>query len=367
VQQNSIEHQESMMGHIHSASRQQGATIIELMIGIAIGLIIVAGMALLFSNTSISRSELEKSSRMIENGRYAIELLEDDIKHAGFYDLLGIPAGYSLNRVDACTTSGNFGFVAGTSVATPLFGYDNSWAANCTTPNGSTERKYRTGTDVLVVRRVASGAPVAPAASSTSSLYLQVSACSKDSTTISPLVLANGQSSSFTLRDKNCGNGAPPTRPVRQFISRVYFVADCNDCTGATDQIPTLKMLELQGNSLVAVPLVEGVEDMQLEYRLDTNGDGIADAFNVKASGIIDDCAGASPAGYCWANVMAVDIYLLARNTELTVGHLDDRTYALGSQTSDVKSISGDDRKFKRHAYTVTAQATNISIQREKP
>lgn len=350
------------MGHIHSASRQQGATIIELMIGIAIGLIIVAGMALLFSNTSISRSELEKSSRMIENGRYAIELLEDDIKHAGFYDLLGIPAGYALNRVDACTTSGNFGFVSGTSVATPLFGYDDSWAANCTTPNGSTERNYRTGTDVLVIRRVASGAPVPPAASSASSLYLQVSACSKDSTTVAPIVLANGQSSSFTLRDKDCAT----KRPVRQFISRLYFVADCNDCTGATDQVPTLKMLELQGSSLVAVPLVEGVEDMQLEYRLDTNGDGIADVFNVKASSIGDNCA-ASPAGYCWANVMAVDIYLLARNTELTVGHLDDRTYTLGSQTSDVKSISGDDRKFKRHAYTVTVQATNISIQREKP
>jgi hypothetical protein len=64
---------------------------------------------------------------------------------------------------------------------------------------------------------------------------------------------------------------------------------------------------------------------------------------------------------------MSIDAYFLVRNAEFTVDHQDDRSYALGSATSDVKTISGNDRKFKRHAFTVTAQATNIAIQREKP
>jgi type IV pilus assembly protein PilW len=350
-----------------SVSEQRGFTLVELMVGIAVGLLIVAGLALLFANTSISRSELEKSSRMIESGRYATEILRDDIQMAGFFDVLGLPTGTTFNRVNPCDT-GTLGFATGTptTLPTPLFGYDNTWVntlenAFCTGNYIATKLKYRPATDVLVIRRVSSTA-MTPSAASTSSKYLQPTACSKDSTS-TPFVVANGKSASFTLRDKDCSS----KRNVRQLVSRAYYISDCNDCTNSQDTTPTLKMLELQGGALVEVALVEGIENMQLEYSLDTNNDGIADVTNVKAGSIVDDCT-ATPTGYCWANVMAVDIYLVARNTEQTIGVTDTRTYTTGTATADTdKSITTADQKFKRHVFTVTARASNIAIQREKP
>lgn len=64
---------------------QKGLSLIELMIGMAIGLVLVAGLTTLFSNSSGATNELEKSIRQFENGRYAVDLLNEDIRHAGFY------------------------------------------------------------------------------------------------------------------------------------------------------------------------------------------------------------------------------------------------------------------------------------------
>jgi len=54
-----------------------------------------------------------------------------------------------------------------------------------------------------------------------------------------------------------------------QYRTNIYFVAN-ND--NANDGIPTLKRAELglAGNSFSIVPLVEGVENLQIEYGLDT-------------------------------------------------------------------------------------------------
>lgn len=345
---------------------QRGVSLVELMIGITVGMFLVAGLAVLFSNTSYSRNELEKSSRMIENGRYALDALRDEIQLAGYYDVLGLPTGAAHARVDPCATTGTLGFATSPSVTvpTPLFGYNNTWVNTlestfCTAKDSSTVH-YRSGTDVLVVRHVAGGTAITPASGSTTSLYLQASACSKDSGT-TPFVVAVGQSSSFTLKDKDCST----VRKVRQLVSRVFFVADCNDCT--VDTTPTLKMLELQGGSLTEVALVEGVENFQVEYRLDTNGDGIADVFNVKAGSIVDSCT-VSPVGYCWSNVVAADIYLLARNTDKTPSNTDTRSYLLGSNAgTDTVTIATADQVYKRHAFTTTIRLTNNAMQREVP
>ena len=47
----------------------RGMSLIELMVALAIGLILVAGLATLFANSSQSGNELEKSIRQMENGR----------------------------------------------------------------------------------------------------------------------------------------------------------------------------------------------------------------------------------------------------------------------------------------------------------
>ena len=66
------------------------------MISITIGLIILVALSTLFINQSRARIEMDKSNRMIDNGRYALQLLSDDLRLAGYYGefvpVSGVPA-----------------------------------------------------------------------------------------------------------------------------------------------------------------------------------------------------------------------------------------------------------------------------------
>src|SRR5688500_5613631 len=68
-----------------SRRRQLGLSLVELMVSITLGLLILSGVLVVFVNTSAARSEVERTSRQIENGRYAAELLSEDLRLAGFY------------------------------------------------------------------------------------------------------------------------------------------------------------------------------------------------------------------------------------------------------------------------------------------
>ena len=67
-----------------SRPASRGMSLVELLVAIGIGTLIVAAMALLFANNSRSRSETERASRKIENGRYAVEVLRGELYHAGY-------------------------------------------------------------------------------------------------------------------------------------------------------------------------------------------------------------------------------------------------------------------------------------------
>ena len=63
-------------------SRQPGFTLVELMISMVIGLFIVLALLTLLINVNRNNSELTKTNRVIENGRFALQLLETDVSHA---------------------------------------------------------------------------------------------------------------------------------------------------------------------------------------------------------------------------------------------------------------------------------------------
>src|SRR6185295_13808937 len=88
---------------------------------------------------------------------------------------------------------------------------------------------------------------------------------------------------SFTLHTVK-PTGTPPScmngglAPIRQYFVRIYYVATCNDCAGAGDGIPTLKMVELTSGSSTCMTdpavacgsmttrsIAEGIENIQFE------------------------------------------------------------------------------------------------------
>jgi type IV pilus assembly protein PilW len=100
------------------------------------------------------------------------------------------------------------------------------------------------------------------------------------------------------------GTGTPAV--ARRFMTHIYYVAN-NDKAG--DGIPTLKRKELRLESgqlnFATVPLVEGVDNFQLDYGIDTSGDGVVDQYTAAPSTAHD-----------WRNAMSVRVSVLARNTD---------------------------------------------------
>src|SRR6266542_6931896 len=69
-----------------------GFSLVELMVALVIASLLLVGLTLLYANANTSRIELDKTSRQIESGRYAMQILSDDVRHAGYYGpLIGAP------------------------------------------------------------------------------------------------------------------------------------------------------------------------------------------------------------------------------------------------------------------------------------
>lgn len=69
----------------HPGALAHGFTLLEVMVSLSLGLIIVLGMLTLFVNINSNNQELAKANIQIENGRFAIQFLEQDLIHAGYW------------------------------------------------------------------------------------------------------------------------------------------------------------------------------------------------------------------------------------------------------------------------------------------
>lgn len=329
----------------------------------AIGLILVAGIATLIANQSSSRAELDKSSRQIENGRYALTLLQEDIQHAGFYGNYSgaLPALTALP--DPCSTAAAD---IDQALALPLQGYDAPAAVPAQLSVCLPDANHIPNTDILVVRRLeATDTLPAMATLVAGQIYVQttpsakVTAIGPDPTPAIPSV--------YNLKQKDGTTAAP----LRRFIEHIYFLSPCNvyasgtTCTSAADNgrpVPTLKRLEMSvtaggAPTLITVPLVEGIENLQFDYGIDAGGatgDGTPATPYVTAPTIAN-----------WPDVMSIQVNLLARNTEPSGGYDDStKVYNMGVVGS-VGPFSGASGAYKRHVYSANVRAVNPSGRRE--
>lgn len=237
---------------------QRGLSLIELMISITLGLIILASLSTLFVNQSRTRVELDKSSRMIDNGRYAMELLSNDLRLAGYL-------GEHVPLLSTCSNA-----------PVGIGGYNAGISAKPSPPAGLTAAQLSVGSDILVIRRASTGTPTVQTAAVDGVQYLQVSLCQYDTRSI----IVSTTKAAFTLRQKTCTQaGTTPYADVRRLLEHVYFISPYNT---AGDGIPTLKRLET-GNP-DPVPLVEGIEYMQIEYGIDGNSSFTLQATTIAGS-----------------------------------------------------------------------------------
>lgn len=338
--------------------RRSGFSLVELMVAMAIGLGLLTVLATVFANSSRTQNEVTMTAQQVENGRYALELLSDDLRHAGFYGPYHSLAA-ATTLTDPCSLT-----LADIKegVALPVQGYDSSSSSplSCIDDDNHVD-----GTDVLVVRR-ASTNTTAVASLAADVVYIQGTA-SPNITTNPVVALGSGGAGTFNLVIRN-GTGANVAAPIRKLETHIYFVAPCSTPTGSgntvctsTDDggtpIPTLKRIELTTGSggsaaLVTVPLVEGVQNLQVEYGLDTDNDGGPNGNLTTDPGAVAN----------WQNAMVARIYLLARNTQPSPGYIDSKTYTLGATT-----VGAPGDNYRRHLYTAAVRLKNPSERRDTP
>jgi type IV pilus assembly protein PilW len=147
---------------------QRGFTIVEVMIAMAVGLVVVAVAAVMFSTNSRTYKITGTIGNMQEAGRFALESLQRDSRMVGFRgcnssNVLGTAP---LNNQIATPTAHS------NNLATPLAGFEAvgaGWSpalpAEISNPGAPVPGSAPSaGSDVLLVR-VAVGAPVAVTAS----------------------------------------------------------------------------------------------------------------------------------------------------------------------------------------------------------
>jgi type IV pilus assembly protein PilW len=367
------------MAHLHIlprrplGRRQRGLTLIEFMVSITIGLIMVAALAALIADQSSNRAEVDRAGRLIENGRYAIRAMTDDLQLAGYWgEMNGAPDATALTALpDPCSLT-----VAGVSPGTQLHvqGYS---AASFTNPPATMPtciNNLRSGTDILVVRHVdpdisslvTGGVPDLTKLTD-GQLYIQtgLNAASAAFTSVVNIGSLGTNTATFTLKKKDLAT----TATVRKVVVRIYYVANCSvevsgSCTGADggNPIPTLKMLELSSASgspawASAITIAEGIENLQIDYGVDgADADGGPNG---------DDVDGTALTHVTWPDVMAVKIYVLSRGLEKTPGFADGKTYKLGTAGDFTPATAAPaDVGYKRQLFVQSVRMVNPSSRR---
>lgn len=325
-----------------SRIRQAGFTLVELMVGLTLGLIVTTALLLLFANASANGRDIARVGMQIENGRYVAELLREDLRLAGFFGETSV-AGALYLLPDPCSTVPTGWGGAPLTFPAPVEGYAAADVLGCLDHR-------KAGTDALAVRRL-SVETIDPAtlAGGNTDYYVQYSYCVSD--IASPRLVFGTDRNAFTLHDRACA----VHNNVRRYISRVYYIADCNRCGIGGDSIPTLKRLDLTGNTLTTTALAEGVESLRFEYGFDVDGHGTPDAYRpgLAASGPSAD----------WSNVVAVKAHFITRSLEkASAGAL---ATAQHFNLGDTASIDTPADGYSRRAYSNAIRIVNPSAVRE--
>jgi type IV pilus assembly protein PilW len=395
----------------------RGFTLVELMVALAISMVIVLALITLLINVNRNNSELTRTNRLIENGRFALQLLDADMSHGGFwggfvpkFDDLGV-SGPSTDVPkgvpDPCLAYAAWDADYKTQlIGIPLQVYeiDNPVPSPTLSVCASKVVSPKAGTDVLFVRHADQSDPAAGGTDScvlgaggcptANEVYFQYSNCNPVAPDTEPSgpVLSAGTAATFPLRKRACGTSL---EPVRKLVSNMYYVRDYAVTAG--DGIPTLMRANFSNSAFQsAQPLIEGIEGFRVELGIDN----VSDNGSTLTTAVFDTDPASANAGQAativWANpkvlnsptnrgdgnpdsyvrcttgapcsafqlmnVVSAKVYVLARSLEKSAGHTDTKTYNLGGTT-----MGPFNDGYKRHLFTQTIRLTNVSMRRETP
>lgn len=320
------------------ATQQYGFSLVEMMISIAIGLAIIAGLVGVLASNSGNSKTNERTSELQGNGRYALDHLRRELRHADYrgytWATPNVP-GTAIAITNECLAAGATAgsFVTHLSQGVWAANDSNPFAANCISSG------YLRG-DVLVIRRVASAGLASPIMLASNNLYFR-------STFTKGEMFMAGASAVATTGAPNNVDGTSFGSPLADFLVQEYVYYIGGDDVDAN--IPALRRLTLVGNAMVDEMVLSGIEHMQVQFGRAIITPTVPDMQYFNASQISNDTE--------WEDVSSVRVWLLARNTKAEATYVNTNTYSMG----DVVYDPADDG-FRRQVFTSVVQLRNFHL-----
>lgn len=339
-----------------SGFKQAGLSLIELMVAMVLGLVLIGGVIEIYVNSKQTYRNQDALSRLQENGRHALNVLSTNIRPAGY-------AGCAnLEHVDPNVIA-DPPIPATFTENTAVTGNENTGTLTWAPALAANVSADVADSDVITVSRAGdcganlignlspSNANIQINGNNTCGVVKDQAVMISDCEAADVFKVVNNPSSSTsggkkiqTLTHSNGGNNGNLLSKLYQedaevlvFTSYTYFVKE------NSSGVPSLYVLDNTRDVAAGtnpLELVEGVENMQIKYGVDSGLDGVADKYIDANSVTAAD----------WKNVVSVRLSLLLRTME-NVG-ADDFTDAQFSASA----YSGG---FLRQVYVSTIKLRN--------
>jgi type IV pilus assembly protein PilW len=324
--------------------RIAGITLIELMVALSIGSFLMIGAVTVFMQSRTTFRVNEAVSRLQENARFVLDVLEPDLRMAHYWGLTSrtikmVGRATPLDPVPAGLGVGSDCGVNWTiNLDEEIGGTNNTYAWTCVPFGGAT----MPGADTLVVRRASEDPILLPTAGV---LYLQ--------------------SARFRDGQLFAGPTIPPafsaaTSQTHQLVVNGYYVSPNSTLDTPGNPIPSLRVKTLIGGAggprIVDQEVLPGVEDMQVQFGVDT------DLIDTPNRGAIDRYVNPgdpiiTPGNAAFlpdAQILAIRLWLRVRAERPENGFTDTAAY----QYADRNDPAPNDQ-FRRSVVTKTIYVRN--------
>ena len=316
--------------HQTSNKFQSGFTMVELLVALALSMTLSVAVVSVFVNNSHSFTQDDNVARMQDDARHALREIAFDLSMAGHYAELHMPDvvtqdGSLAIGVD-CGPAGDVNWtyrtvVSGTDDSLSLTAVDNASNADVVAAHSCIAAgDLLEGTDVVSIKRVVGSQS---AVLRDGGVYLRTNG------TVGLLYRSPAPAAAAIIGSD------------WEFRPTIYFIRQYANVPG--DGVPTLcrKILNGAGPDMATECLATGIENLQIEYGIDTNEDGNPDTFMP------------SPTLAEMQNVVTARVFILARTTAIDTRYDNDKTYSI----SNAPDFLADD-SFHRRVFS-----TNVTIQ----
>ncbi len=324
-----------------TTKKSMGFSLIEMMITLSLGLLILGMVINLFITTKQNHTQNSRVSSVLENGRFALRMLSNDLKAVGFmggmWEMTSLSIDPSISLAVDCGQAAEANWAYDVQTYSHMqFRYNVSSVTANSQFQCINAGDFQNSTDVLAVKRTYTEKDTAALANNV--VYLR----------------SDYNTGCFWYHDAANPNPAGVNCPAANFedwryLVNIYYIRSYTDNPG--DGNPSLcKKYLTASNDPTPVPtmaevcLAEGIEHFHVQYGIDTDlpRDGVANTFisNPTATQVSTQAVSAK-------------IFVLVRADREDTTFTNNKTYTMGDRQIVVNDM------YYRRMYSTTVVLRN--------